>query len=1289
MKKCILAAAALTAGSLFAGNGTWVYRAGIGTTPTNAADWTDSANWKDGIVATGSTAVANLAVGSGTVWVRIPDNFVVNRIDANSDSTLKLRLICDGTLRLTDGGRIRGAQNNRPNVWADLISVDGLFNPFYSDFSSPMKMTKGLYWGPSGGALRLDYFATSTDPVVSGVITLGEGYANSVHQVDLYSRKVVTATIGTWDTVAGQRIVKWRVGGKGTTLSPGQTIHAPGVFPEGTFLKRVYGDSYIEFSKPALETHAEGVEIAFDAFSPRVEETIPLYDTDGDGGTGFLCRRQTASDVLDVTFEKFVASDNRLQLYATSADAAGRTIFKDTTGARKGVISRGWSHIVLTATNETGLCGLNGLTFTKIPTGKYGTATVEIGEGLDATIHEVTTADTTISGTPTVQKIGAGWLTVKSTQAHLYAFAVTGGQFLYAPQVAGATLDSLSASGTGTFRLADGAELTVAAATVSAGGTLVWPADATLNVTKLTLASAGGAIIHVEEGATFDATGRTIPKGTIFEGKGAVTGLVNADLKKFVFRGGIHVTATGAKSAISFNGLSADLPTRISPAFWVSAKSSASMIKGNPNRSGLITQWNDCRGTPAEGYHFATNTMADGFPFTSSGKQYYAPCQFDSGVIMRKVGAVTTIGESPALVWDKPITGIKAVFSITRGYFDANNGCGSILGSSPRLSSCDFARDNVNSWYNERFSSSKASVNVYNAPYYINGRLPPDGQTLGGSVRAHPTLNGCYLQLVEVHPLGEGAEADCWGFQNAIPGMYGAFVGECMIYTNEVTEIERRQIENYLIKKWFGGSVVGGDVIPPAQDLTGVGLEGAELVIAQDDAVVMNAYTNESGFVKSGAGELFLRGVQTTGSLKVAGGTVTLTSCDARKQENLPEGAIVHLDANNDESFPGAVATDGGQKIDTWRDTRDAARVPYLCRPYVNSKNADRIVEPEAFAQPMKVVDYGPLKTEKDEGASKEGSGWWFTADQCSAQTFTRDGNSITNVSGIKAAFSVWGTKYGGNQMLGGWGDGKGGGLVRAQGNSADVAANIAKPIMDGADGQHSASQSNIGYNSLAFLNGEEVVPVNAHPSGTYDVISILSPYPLECSSLGGYGNRSKINGLQVGEMLLYTRQIGEDEARAVDAYLNWKWFGRTPPPRFRPATLGALVVDAGATLTVDGNAPVTVGRISGAGTVNGAVTLAENAVFAVPVEADGKITQTLTVSGALDLSKGGTVQLTGDSVGNLKAGKYRLIASAQLGAVGSWTVTGYAGRKILKLKADASGLWLEVVNCGLVLFVH
>ena len=135
-------------------------------------------------------------------------------------------------------------------------------------------------------------------------------------------------------------------------------------------------------------------------------------------------------------------------------------------------------------------------------------------------------------------------------------------------------------------------------------------------------------------------------------------------------------------------------------------------------------------------------------------------------------------------------------------------------------------------------------------------------------------------------------------------------------------------------------------------------------------------------------------------------------------------------------------------------------------------------------------------------------------------------------------------------------------------------------------------------------------------------------------------------------------------------------------------ATSGAgLGVSAGAVLNLS-NA-VTVGKLSGAGTINGAVALAENAVFAVPVDADGTITQTLTVSGAVDLSKGGTVQLTGDSVGNLKAGKYRLIASAQLGAVGSWTVTGYAGRKILKLKTDASGLWLEVVNCGLVLFVQ
>ena len=55
---CVLAAAALAAAGAFGANGTWVFRSGVGTSITNAADWSATANWLDGVVPSTDSGVA-------------------------------------------------------------------------------------------------------------------------------------------------------------------------------------------------------------------------------------------------------------------------------------------------------------------------------------------------------------------------------------------------------------------------------------------------------------------------------------------------------------------------------------------------------------------------------------------------------------------------------------------------------------------------------------------------------------------------------------------------------------------------------------------------------------------------------------------------------------------------------------------------------------------------------------------------------------------------------------------------------------------------------------------------------------------------------------------------------------------------------------------------------------------------------------------------------------------------------------------------------------------------------
>ena len=144
------------------------------------------------------------------------------------------------------------------------------------------------------------------------------------------------------------------------------------------------------------------------------------------------------------------------------------------------------------------------------------------------------------------------------------------------------------------------------------------------------------------------------------------------------------------------------------------------------------------------------------------------------------------------------------------------------------------------------------------------------------------------------------------------------------------------------------------------------------------------------------------------------------------------------------------------------------------------------------------------------------------------------------------------------------------------------------------------------------------------------------------------------------------------------------KWFNRGGPYR-RPAVAGSLSVAAGATLSLYGGAPITVERLSGAGTVDGGIKIADGGgVLTADVAADGSIAS-LTVTGAFDASAGGVVTFTG-ATENLQIGNYPLVTAAELTFGGQWTcVSPYASRTAF-LRKEGNTLTLVVASRGTIL---
>lgn len=1285
-----------------ADSGTWLYREGVGTSPANPAIWTDSANWVDGILPDGVGATADFRAGdpSATVWVRIPDDQTVTLTYIEASTKNAQFRVIGGTIQVvknTSGSdkdpRFRINNNNGVNdspkmtVYSDIV-CQGANNLRLNVFSL-------------GGALRFDPEASLTTTYVP--LFYMDRYAESgeerrnvfgtLKRLQLSNTMVVQVpgltedTTGVWRARPGSRLLERVSGMAGFGLQPGQHVSGEGI-AAGSYIKYIYEDDFIELDTAPSVDEVTELACNFARHAPKLSHTFDYVEASDNGQiqTG----RTTAENEFTVTINELrstVAGGSKL-----THDYKGSLYYsnQNTIDAfpRPGVIevrdislydgefqTRGSHFRFLPPTEGATETTLNALG-NNSTSPAFTRGRIDVVEGLTLTINDVTRWD------GYYYKAGAGTAIFKTSLGAMSLFRVEGGVAVLDPSDPSARISMLTVQNGATFRLAEGRKLNAVGLKVNAGATLEYDDASGLTWDEITVEP--GAIIKIGEGKTLLFNAETFPAGTIFAGPGALTGFPRDLVNAYRFEGGIQFAAGGPLEDMILAPVGADLPTRVAPAFWVSVKDPDSIVQ---DTNGTVVRWNDCRGGVDEGYHFATNSG------TLSLSQGIYP-RFNGACIQMRhnndaLKTPASVAETPSLVWDTPITGIKSVFVIMHNGYDNQNGGGALLGSTERLATCDFARNGWNGWYGDRFDKNLASPNVLNAPFYLNGRLPPAEIHDGASVYRNVMMTFANAeQLVECHPLGEGASADCWGYQNAIKAGYGAWLGECLIYTEELTREEQMQVTNYLMMKWFGSKMMFTPQVPSAQDLKTLGNSSVEIDVGE--AARSDSVKATGTLTKTGGGTLYLEDVQTT-ALDVQGGEVVITSYDATDPANLPQGAVLHLDATDDASFVGLTEEAGVEQVDTWYDTDSPETAPiHLYRHSAAQKKPTRIVESTAFVRPMKVVDYGPLKTSFDDGAKKAASGWWFSAEDCCAHAFTRDGNAVAGISNVTAVAGIWGSKYGGNQILGGWHQ-LGDGLRRVMTNNVCLAENIAVPLIGKVyTGKRWDGPTDLAYDTFAMKNGEEVTAGEVGLSGTWDAVSFRVDYAAKVigSSLGGLGARAQVGGLQVGELFVFTNDVTEAEIRRVDAYLNHKWFGRPVPSRYSPAEAGTLTVAKGAKVTVQGGAPVKVSSLAGGGTIEGSVAFTDGTpVIDVVVDADGLIDGPTLVS--TQTFTGGTIRLSG-AVSRLQGGRVDVLRAPGIVQDGDWTLEWPAGQldSRVSLKVSEGHVCLSVAK-GLMLIVR
>jgi len=431
----------------------------------------------------------------------------------------------------------------------------------------------------------------------------------------------------------------------------------------------------------------------------------------------------------------------------------------------------------------------------------------------------------------------------------------------------------------------------------------------------------------------------------------------------------------------------------------------------------------------------------------------------------------------------------------------------------------------------------------------------------------------CWLDGTEVNPTTMGFSG---GYQllsvvctNLVPwaaglgindtrGNYrsgGQRIAEMIIFSQLLTDEQRRLVEAYLTEKWFGRPYVGYNHRAAVAEIRTT--EMCEIAVPQDETLAATRVADIGSpkrtapirqTVKSGAGTWQIADAAGLGGafLWQAGGLVF-----ARRPipAALPTNSVLHVDASVSSSYDSGVDADGVTRLTVWRDV-DGRR--FAASPLTEAN------------RPSVLTNALNGKTVIDFGAYTSGQFLQWN----------------TNMTYMGTVLWVIGAQNGGGHLMG---------------HSTDNGCHFQR---GGNGGSQTSPIWSSGGARIAmracptYVNGVRVNGTNAFLDYTYQVVAVQAPGAFANQFAGHLSTStdySRSGGQRLAEVIAYNRLLSDQELADAQAYLMRKWLNADAPgyarqSRSRP-DLQSISAEGGTPLTIDGHA-VRVGTLSGTETL-------------------------------------------------------------------------------------------------------
>jgi hypothetical protein len=624
------------------------------------------------------------------------------------------------------------------------------------------------------------------------------------------------------------------------------------------------------------------------------------------------------------------------------------------------------------------------------------------------------------------------------------------------------------------------------------------------------------------------------------------------------------------------------------------------------------------------------------------------------------------------LLWDARADTVRTVFWV----IGSQAGGGMPLGTKESADGTDFLRADV----------SKSGVWNGGSSKTLNGATRVDGRLINGALAG---LTGGYqvMSLITADRATASAfAADRFAGADAarMARTGGQRLAEVLVYNRVLGDVERRDVEAYLSRKWFGR-------LP--QGYAGAGVEVAKVAFAggelrSEDAaapVTIRSLLGAEDLVKTGGHTLTLyQAHEHGGRIVVSNGVLALAGTPVSPA--IPQtGMLMHMDAALADSF--TLAAENGTNFITRWDSKVGARYAahdgQSQRPY--------LLEDELNGRP--VVEFGPYF---DQTADRY-KGAYLDWDQ--------------EINTIKTVFLVLGSQAGGNFMLTSR-EANTAPFHRAYDANGKVSVNAALL----ATGRTEVPACLMSSGAYASIDGVRINPFATTPSGGYQVFCFQTDDTAAVQAGTFARDRTwRFGGQRLAEFILYDRVLPDAERVQVEAYLQDKWFARAYGDYVRDVPLADVHVGPDGVLELTGETR-SVGALSGVGAVTngtlrvtGTLDIGEGAGDCATLTVAGGLAfaegaqvlfdyliparDAVAVSGTLTFESGGVfaVRLPEGATTGL-AGRVPVATFGTLEGVShlvSWTVTGLPEAYTCALVAEGQTLYLDIRLKGTLMLLR